>query len=510
MTKMKERLLSAVLALTLTTSSIPVTAFAETNADPVEEPAVVEVVEVKDEDEVAVEEGTAAELTPESEPEEEVAVEVSDVVATVEPATEPDESREDVALLAAGDEDNGEETDDFDLSHATVTIDAATYTGYELEPVIHVVLNGYELAQDYDFHYSWDYFVDPGTYEVNIWGAGDYRGNTTATFTIKPCPISKATVSGLSTKTYTGKAIKPSLEVEWDGFYLERGVDYTVSYQNNVQVGTATVIIKGKGYFGGSVKKTFRIVQASISKASVAKIGTQKWTTKAIKPKPVVKYGGTTLKQGTDYTLSYKNNVKAGSTATITITGKGSFKGTKTVTFKIGPKTGAWKKSGGRWWYRYLDGSYPKSEWKRIDGSWYCFDGSGWMVTGWSSVGGTWYYFNSSGAMATGWKSIGGSWYYFDSSGAMARNRWQGDYYLGSSGAMLTNTTTPDGYRVGSNGKWIRDSGGSGSYGTVYWVPGGTVWHSTPDCSTLSRSKTILSGSIAESGKPRGCYVCTS
>jgi len=277
-----------------------------------------------------------------------------------------------------------------------------------------------------------------------------------------------------------------------------------------VQVGTATVIIKGRGNFGGSVKKTFRIVQANISKASVAKIGTQKWTTKAIKPKPVVKYGGTTLKQGTDYTLSYKNNVKAGSTATITITGKGSFKGTKTVTFKIGPKTGAWKKSGGRWWYRYLDGSYPKSEWKRIDGSWYYFDGSGWMVTGWRSVSGTWYYFNSSGAMVTGWKSIGGSWYYFNSSGAMARNRWQGDYYLGSSGAMLTNTTTPDGYRVGSNGKWIRDSGGSGSYGTVYWVPGGTVWHSTPECSTLSRSKTILSGSIAESGKSRGCYVCTS
>ena len=346
MTRMKERLLSAVLALMLTTSCMPIMAFAETNADLVEEPPVVEVVEVEGEDEVAVEEGAAAELTPQSEPEDEVAVEASDVAATVEPATEPDVPQEDVVLLAAGDEGDGEETDDFDLSHATATIDAATYTGYELEPVIHVVLNGNELVQDYDFYYSCGYCVDAGTYEVDIWGTGDYYGDATATFTIKPRSIAKATVSGLSSKTYTGKAIKPSLEVEWDGLYLEKGVDYTVSYQDNVQVGTATVIIKGKGNFGGSVKKTFRIVQASISKASVATIGTQKWTTKAIKPKPVVKYGGATLKQGTDYTLTYKNNVQAGSTATITVTGKGSFRGTKTVTFKIGPKTGAWKKSG--------------------------------------------------------------------------------------------------------------------------------------------------------------------
>ena len=45
---------------------------------------------------------------------------------------------------------------------------------------------------------------------------------------------------------------------------------------------------------------------------------------------------------------------------------------------------------------------------------------------------------------------------------------------------------------------------------TVYWTPNGTVWHIDPKCSTLARSKTILSGTIAESGKPRGCMVCTN
>lgn len=57
--------------------------------------------------------------------------------------------------------------------------------------------------------------------------------------------------------------------------------------------------------------------------------------------------------------------------------------------------------------------------------------------------------------MATGWQKIDGSWYYFDGSGAMYANRWCGDYYLGSSGAMLTNALTPDGYYVGSDGRWI-------------------------------------------------------
>ena len=44
--------------------------------------------------------------------------------------------------------------------------------------------------------------------------------------------------------------------------------------------------------------------------------------------------------------------------------------------------------------------------------------------------------------------------------------------------------------------------------GTVYWVPNGKVYHSTPNCSTLSRSKTIYSGTISESGKSRGCKRC--
>lgn len=44
--------------------------------------------------------------------------------------------------------------------------------------------------------------------------------------------------------------------------------------------------------------------------------------------------------------------------------------------------------------------------------------------------------------------------------------------------------------------------------GTVYWTPNGEVYHSTPDCPSLGRSKTIYSGSVSQSGKSRPCKNC--
>ena len=72
----------------------------------------------------------------------------------------------------------------------------------------------------------------------------------------------------------------------------------------------------------------------SVSKATVAKVADKPYTGKAVKPTPKVSYGGRTLTRGTDYTLSYANNTKAG-TATITVRGKGAYTGSKKVTFKI-------------------------------------------------------------------------------------------------------------------------------------------------------------------------------
>ena len=154
-----------------------------------------------------------------------------------------------------------------------------------------------------------------------------------------------------------------------------------------------------------------------------------------------------------------------------------------------------WENDGSGLKYKNSNGKYIREDWKKIDSKWYYFDSKGYMESN-KWIGN--YYVGSSGAMLVNtttpdgyqvdengkwiekksgewkrnnkgwwyenpdgsypyddWKKIDGKWYYFDSKGYMESNKWIGNYYVGSSGAMLVNTTTPDGYRVDENGKWI-------------------------------------------------------
>ena len=104
-----------------------------------------------------------------------------------------------------------------------------------------------------------------------------------------------------------------------------------------------------------------------------------------------------------------------------------------------------WQKNDKGYWYVRSDGSYPKEQFEQIDGTWYYFDGSGYMLADkWKKrPDGTWYYFDKSGEMATGWKKIAEKWYYFKEDGAMVtgwvkyKDTW---YYLdGKEGNMVSN-----------------------------------------------------------------------
>ena len=148
--------------------------------------------------------------------------------------------------------------------------------------------------------------------------------------------ISKASVT-LSTSTYAydGKAETPSVTVKVGGKTLKKDTDYTVSYSNNTKVGTAKVTITGKGNYTGSVSKTYSI-KNNFKKATISGISNKSYTGKNITQSITVKYNGKTLKNGTDYTVSYSSNKNIG-TATVKIAGKGSYTGTITKTFKINP-----------------------------------------------------------------------------------------------------------------------------------------------------------------------------
>ena len=95
--------------------------------------------------------------------------------------------------------------------------------------------------------------------------------------------ISKATVSSIKAKVYTGKALKPAPTVKVGGKTLRSGTDYKLTYSKNKKVGIATVKITGIGAYKGSLSKTFKIrpKATSLKKLTPQKKGfTAKWTRK--------------------------------------------------------------------------------------------------------------------------------------------------------------------------------------------------------------------------------------
>ena len=136
--------------------------------------------------------------------------------------------------------------------------------------------------------------------------------------------------------------------------------------------------------------------------------------------------------------------------------GSGSFKVSTSFTGQVlgvdrSLSGGQWVQDEKGWWYKRLDGSYPKNSWgyEAYNGKsyWYYFLDSGYMATGWVEVNGSKYYLfpNSDGwkgRMLTGWQWIDGNCYYLDSQGQ-------------NEGALYRNTTTPDGFTVDLEGRWV-------------------------------------------------------
>ena len=136
--------------------------------------------------------------------------------------------------------------------------------------------------------------------------------------------------------------------------------------------------------------------------------------------------------------------------------GSGSFKVSSSLSGQVlgvdrSLSGGQWIQDEKGWWYKRSDGSYPKNSWgyEAYNGKsyWYYFLGSGYMATGWIEVNGSKYYLfpNSDGwkgRMLTGWQWIDGNCYYLDAQGQ-------------NEGALYRNTTTPDGYAVDAEGRWV-------------------------------------------------------
>ena len=210
------------------------------------------------------------------------------------------------------------------ISKASVTLSTSTYAydGKAETPSVTVKVGGKTLKKDTDYTVSYSNNTKVGTAKVTITGKGNYTGSVSKTYSIKN-DFKKATVSGISTKAFTGKNITQTITVKYNGKTLKKGTDYTVSYSNNKNIGTATVKIAGKGSYTGTITKTFKI--------NPAKQEIQKLTAKS----KAFFVDWAQKGSATGYEIQYATNSKFTSAKKVTITNK---KTDKTTVSKLSGK----------------------------------------------------------------------------------------------------------------------------------------------------------------------------
>lgn len=169
-----------------------------------------------------------------------------------------------------------------------------------------------------------------------------YTGSKTVTFTVSQVDLESERIdlADIIAQTYTGSAIKPEVTItdegpEGGGDYELTTSDYTISYSNNTAVGrgTATVTIKGKNNYTGTITKNFDIVMSQDNgmnelktKTGDLKLSDQTYTGNDIKPTTTITNGsGTTLKAGTDFEYVYNNDDEFGEDATEGLSDLGSY-----------------------------------------------------------------------------------------------------------------------------------------------------------------------------------------
>ena len=208
------------------------------------------------------------------------------------------------------------------ISGATISVQNQEYDGTAKTPAPTVKDGSKTLTANTDYTVSYSNNTNVGTATVTVTGTGNYKGTASTTFEIK-APIilvDKPTTSYCKAITYNGSP---------QTLTNTPGTGYTFSNNTGTNVGTYTVTAKLKTNY----KCSCSIVAKSINNVTII-TPEQVYNGSPLTPLPAVKDGTTTLIKDTDYTVSYSDNTNVG-TASITITGKGNYTGSKNSTFTI-------------------------------------------------------------------------------------------------------------------------------------------------------------------------------
>lgn len=227
-----------------------------------------------------------------------------------------------------------------DLANAQVgAIPNQVYSAEPIKPDVIVTMGSKTLEENKDYELEFTNNLVVGTAQVTITGLRDYRNKTAATFDIVPKSVAGLTVKPLGDEALREGQICPTPLVYDGEILLEAGVDYTLSYGPNDALGTGTVLITGKGnYDPETTQEAFFTIRSGddFTQAEVSVGGGKPvpWTGEAVEPEVEVRASGRTLTKDVDYSVTYENNVDAG-TGTVVLEGLGGWVGRQEVPFTI-------------------------------------------------------------------------------------------------------------------------------------------------------------------------------
>ncbi len=137
-----------------------------------------------------------------------------------------------------------------------------TYTGSAIEPEFTVTASGRKLAKGTDYEVFYKNNVDAGTAAVTVLGKGVYSMfASVCKFAIVQRNLQdNVLVSNIEQQSADGTRVEPEVALTCGSYVLQRDIDYTVSYENNVNPGTACMTITGIGNFTGTKTLEFEIV----------------------------------------------------------------------------------------------------------------------------------------------------------------------------------------------------------------------------------------------------------
>jgi len=235
--------------------------------------------------------------------------------------------------------------------NAKVSVDSTSphvYTGSDITPTPDVYYDGNLLTVSVDYTYGYSSNKNAGQATITISFMGNYSGTASTTFSITPA-ILNITVTANQNKvfgasdpayeyTVTGELLGSDTVALLSGA-LSRAVGENVG-NYNVTLGTLSAenytinLLDGANAFTITAKT---IAQGDVTSGDlvVGSISAQSHTGSAITPTPSVVYDGKTLVAGTDFDFTYNNNVDVGTSAAVTITFKGNYSGSASVTFEI-------------------------------------------------------------------------------------------------------------------------------------------------------------------------------